>query len=403
MRRIHDRVVGLDVHKKSVTACAEWLTEVKEVRNEKKQFSTTAKGVRELAGWLHTLGVTHVVMESTGVYWKPVFYGLEDNFDVILVNAAHVKNLPGRKTDMSDAQWLADVAAHGMVRASLVPGKGVRGLRELTRYRKQLIKMRTQEIQRLEKLFQDAGIKFTNVASKVWLKSSQNMIQALIDGETDPVVLAKFAKGSLAKRQDELVEALENRWTDYHSVLAKQLADHIQRIDESVKQVSTEIADTCEPWKTQIELLYTVPGVSTMSAEAIIAETSGDMSKFATADHLASWCGLTPGNNQSAGKTRTAKTLRGNSTIKTVMTEVAQVAARTDPYLKAKKARIAKRRGPNKATIAVARTIMIGIWHVLTNNEPWKNPGVDQNNRDLQQKANWHINRTITRPSYPVS
>jgi transposase len=395
MRRIHDRVAGLDVHKKSVTVCAEWV-QGKEVVLDKATFATTGAGVRGLGDWMSERGVTYVVMESTGVYWKPVYYRLEDRFDSLaLVNAGHVKNMPGRKTDMSDAEWLADLAAHGMVRASFVPPPPIRALRELTRYRKQLIRARVQEIQRLEKVFQDAGIKFSSVASAVWLKSSAAMAEALIGGERDALVLAGLAKGSLANRQSALVEAMDNDWQPYHGRLARRLIDHIHSLDEMIASLSDDIVEACGPWEHQIELLCTVPGVARRSAEHIIAETGGDMSVFPTADHLASWCGLAPGNHQSANKSRPARTLFGNSTIKTVMVEAAKAGVRQDGFLRAKKARIARRRGPNKATVAVARAQIVGIWHMLTNNEPWADLGADYYTRrqDPKHEVKRHIAR----------
>ena len=393
MRRIHDRVAGLDVHKKSVTACAECF-DGKEVRTEKARFATTARGVRELAGWLEARSVSRVVMESTGVYWKPVFYGLEDRVEVVeLVNAHHVRNVPGRKTDMADAAWLADVAAHGMVKASFVPPQPIRELRELTRYRKQQIRMRVQEIQRLEKLFQDAGIKFTSVASSVWLKSSQAMVAALIGGERDPAVLALLAKGSLRNKTEALTEAMENRWGDHHRVVAERLVAHIVELDAAIAVLGTEIARRCEPWAHEIELLCTVPGVGARIAEVFIAETGGDMSVFATAHHLASWAGLAPGNNETAGKAKPARARFGNSTIKATMIEASKAGTRADGFLRARKARIARRRGPNKATVAVARSQMIAIWHMLSNDEPWQDLGADYNlkRRDPRHQVNSHV------------
>jgi transposase len=404
MRRIHDRVAGLDVHKSSVTACAEWI-EGKEVVQDKAQFATTAAGVDRLFGWLVERQVTYVVMESTGVYWKPVFYRLEDRVEVVeLVNAAHVKNMPGRKTDMSDAAWLADLAAHGMLRASFVPPPPIRALRELTRYRKQLTRTRVQEIQRLEKVFQDAGIKFTSVASAVWLKSSQAMVEALIAGERDAVVLAGLAKGSLASKREALSEALVNQWRPYHSWLARELVDHVHSIDATIASLSAQIEQCCEPWSEQIALLITVPGVQQRIAESIIAETGGDMSQFPTADHLASWCGLAPGNHESGGKSRATRTLFGNSTIKTVMIEAAKAGVRTDGFLKARYVRIARRRGPNKATVAIARSLIVGIWHVLANNEAWADLGADYylKRQDPQHHVKRHI-AELERLGYTVA
>ena len=235
MRRIHDRVGGLDVHRDSVVACAE-LFDGRSVEVDKATFSTTASGVRALGEWLAVREVELVVMEATGVYWRPVYYGLADRFDELwLVNAHHVKNVPGRKTDMSDAEWLADVAAHGMVRPSFVPPPEIRGLRELTRYRKTQIRARGQEIQRLEKLLQDAGIKLTSVASRVWSQSSRAMVEMLIAGETDPVVLAGLAKGRMRPKIPALVEALESRWVAHHTTVARQILAHIDFLDETIE------------------------------------------------------------------------------------------------------------------------------------------------------------------------
>jgi transposase len=393
MRRIHDRVAGLDVHRDEVTACAEWIDQ-KEVVRQTGTFRTTVAGVNKLGDWLDGLGVTHVMMESTGVYWKPVLYGLEHRFsEVALVNAQHVKNVPGRKTDMSDAAWLADLAAHGMVRASFVPPPEIRALRELTRYRKQMTRNRVQEIQRLEKVFQDAGIKFTSVASEVWLKSSRVMVEALITGQRDPRVLAELSKGKLRSKRPALVEAMENRWAPHHSALAGALIAHIDVLDARIADLSAQIALRATPWNDQIELLQSAPGVGRLVAEVIIAETGADMTVFGDANHLAAWCGLAPGNHQSAGRRRNAPVGHGNSTIKAIMVEAAKAAVRHNGFLRARHAKIARRRGPNKATVAVARSLTVGIWHMLTNNEPWKDLGGDyySSRRDPTKEANWHL------------
>ncbi|MQA92950.1 MAG: IS110 family transposase, partial [Gemmatimonas sp.] len=280
MRRIHDRVGGLDVHRDSVVACAE-VFDGTSVQIDKATFSTTATGVRELGEWLAVREVELVVMEATGVYWRPIYYGLEDRFgELWLVNAHHVKNVPGRKTDMSDAEWLADVAAHGMVRPSFVPPPEIRGLRELTRYRKTQIRARGQEIQRLEKLLQDAGIKLTSVASKVWSQSSRAMVEMLISGETDPAVLAELAKGRMRPKIPALVEALESRWVAHHSTVARQILAHIDFLDDTIDTLTAEIVERVVPFEAAAELLKTIPGVSELTAQTIIAEIGVDMSRF---------------------------------------------------------------------------------------------------------------------------
>lgn len=378
MRRIHDRVAGLDVHRDSVTACTQLYDGV-DVNVEKERFDTTATGIRGLSEWLAEREVTLVVMEATGVYWKPVFYPMEGLFDQMwLVNAAHVRNVPGRKTDMSDAEWLADVAAHGMIRPSFVPPPPIRELRELTRYRKTQVTIRGQEIQRLEKVLQDAGVKLTSVASKVWSKSARAMIEALIAGEVSPQVLAELSKGRMRSKIPALVEALENQWGAHHSAVARQILAHIDFLDQSITTLSEQITERLSPYEAAITLLCTIPGVSITTAEVIVAETGADMSKFPTAGHLASWAGVAPANHESAGRRRPAGTRRGGRWLRNALVESANSASRTNnTYLAAQHRRIARRRGHNKATVAIAHSITVAIWHMLTTGEVYQDPGAD--------------------------
>jgi transposase len=395
MRRIRDRVGGLDVHRDSVVACVE-LFDGHSVEVDKHTFSTTAAGVRELGEWLAEREVELVVMEATGVYWRPVYYGLEDRFDELwLVNAHHVKNVPGRKTDMSDAQWLADVAAHGMVRASFVAPPEIRGLRELTRYRKTQITARSQEIQRLERLFQDAGIKLTSVASKVWSQSSRAMTEMLIAGDADPAVLAELAKGRMRPKIPALIEALENRWLSYHSVVARQILAHIDFLDATIDTLNTEIVESVAPFRAAVELLTTIPGVSTLTAQTIIAETGADMTRFPTAAHLAAWAGVAPASRESAGKRRPAGTRHGSRHLRHSLIEAARAAARTkDTFLSARYQRITRRRGPNKAAVAIAHSILVSAHHMLLTGEIYHDPGAnyyDKRDNDPDRKLHRHI------------
>jgi transposase len=382
MRRIRDRVGGLDVHRDSVVACVE-LFDGHSVEVDKHTFSTTAAGVRELGEWLAEREVELVVMEATGVYWRPVYYGLEDRFaEMWLVNAHHVKNVPGRKTDMSDAQWLADIAAHGMVRASFVPPPQIRGLRELTRYRKTQITARSQEIQRLERLFQDAGIKLTSVTSKVWSKSSRAMTEMLIAGDADPAVLAELAKGRMRPKIPALIEALENRWLSYHSVVARQILAHIDFLDATIDTLNTEIVERVVPFRAAVELLTTIPGVSQLTAQTIIAETGADMTRFPTAAHLAAWAGVAPASRESAGKRRPAGTRHGSRHLRHTLIEAARAAARTKgTFLSARYQRITRRRGPNKAAVAIAHTILNSAHHMLLTGEIYHDSGADYFNQ----------------------
>lgn len=384
MRRIRDRVGGLDVHRDSVVACVKCFG-VGPPRVDKSTFPTTASGVRTLTGWLSERDTELVVMEATGVYWKPVYYGLEGLFDDLwLVNAHHVKNVPGRKTDMADAEWLADVAAHGMIRASFVPPPEIR---ELTRYRKTQIQARSQEIQRLEKLFQDAGIKLTSVTSGVWSKSSRAMVEMLIAGDTDPAVLAELAKGRMRSKIPELVEALESRWGDHHTTVAGQILAHIDFLDATINTLSEKIVERVSPFQVAVDLLTTIPGVSDLTAQIVIAEIGCDMSRFPTPGHLAAWAGVAPASYESAGKRRPAGTRHGTRHLRTTLIEAARAAARTkDTFFAARYQRITRRRGPNKATVAIAHSMLVAIHHILTTGEPYHDLGGDFYTRRVDPK-----------------
>lgn len=394
MERQRDRVAGLDVHRDTVVACV--LAVVgNEAKIDKQRFSTTAKGIRGLIGWLADHEVERVVMEATGVYWKPVFYPLEDLFaEVWLVNAYHVKNVPGRKTDMSDAEWLADVAAHGMVRPSFVPPPEIRGLRELTRYRKTQIKARSQEIQRFEKVFQDAGVKITSVASHVWSKSSREMVSAMIAGTTDPAKLAELAKSRMRSKIPALTEALEGNWKPYHSTVAARIMAHIDFLDAQIAELSDQIIEATRPFESAITLITTIPGVSRLTAEVIIAEIGVDMSRFPTAGHLCAWAGVAPASHESAGKRRAAGTRRGGRALKVALTEAAKAASRSKgTRLAARYQQIARRRGPGRATTAVAHTILAIVWHMLSTGEVYTDLGADfyERKRDPAREINRHI------------
>jgi transposase len=378
-----DNVAGLDVHRDSVVACAR-LGRGEHPRVIKKSFKTTTAGVGELAGWLADLEVTRVVMESTGVYWKPVYYGLEGLFPQLwLVNAYHVKNVPGRKTDMADAEWLADVAAHGMVRPSLVPEPAARELRELTRYRKTQVTMRAQEVQRLDKVLQDAGIKISSVASTVLGKSTRAMIEALIAGERDPAVLADMALTRMRPKIGALSQALVGRFGAHHGAVATAILAHIDFLDANIAALDEEVAARLGPFRAAVELLKTIPGVGQIAAEVFVAETGGDMSRFPSASHLAAWAGLAPANDESAGKHRPAGTRKGARWLRKAFIESAKSASRSrGTYLAAQYRHLAARRGPNKATVAVAHSIIVAAWHMLSTGARYQDLGPD-----------WHTSR----------
>lgn len=308
MKQIRDKVGGLDVHRDSVVACWRVQSPDGSIESTKASFATTAKGLGELAAYLTQASVTTVVMEATGVYWKPVYYSLEGLFaELWLCNAQHVKNVPGRKTDLCDAEWLADVAAHGMVRPSFVPPPEIRELREITRYRRTQVEERGKEIQRLEKVLQDAGIKLTSVASAVWSASSREMIEALIVGERDPKVLAQMAKRRMRTKISRLEEALSGRFGDHHAIVCRQIIDHIDFLDRAIESLTAEITERLLPFEGAVTTLCSITGVSHITAETIIAETGADMSRFPTAGHLCAWAGIAPASYESGRQATTCR------------------------------------------------------------------------------------------------
>src|SRR5487761_1245861 len=379
MKRIRDRVAGLDVHRDTVVACCRIADPSGEFEVSKQSFATTRKGLGELAAFLSGAAVGTVAMEATGVYWKPVYYALEGLFDELwLCNAQHVKNVPGRKSDLSDAEWLADVAAHGMVRPSFVPPPEIRELREITRYRKTQSDARAREIQRLEKVLQDAGIKLTSVASAVWSGSSREMIEALISGIRDPSVLAQMAKGTMRKKIDRLEEALSGHFGEHHAIVCRQIIAHIDFLDASIGALTAEVTTRLAPFEAAVAVVVSLPGISRRTAEVIVAETGADMSRFGTPGQLCAWAGVAPASYESAGKRRPAGSRHGSQWLRHALIEAARAAGHTkNSYYAAQYARIARRRGPNKAVVAVANSMLSTIWHLLSNGTFFEDPGGD--------------------------
>ncbi len=416
MEQIHERVAGLDVHRDSVAACVRTAGHFTPggVANEKERFATTTTELARLASWLADRQVTLVAMEATGVYWKPVYYALEHRFEVWLCNAHHVKNVPGRKTDMSDAEWLADVAAHGMVRASFVPPQPIRELRELTRYRKTQIDARGAEIQRLEKLLQDAGIKLTSVASKVLTQSGRLMVEALIAGQRDPAALAELAKGKLRPKIPQLTEALNGHFGAHHAVGARRILGHVDFLDASIATLTEQIDLRMQPYGAVRCLLTQIPGFDRLIIDTVIAETGADMTRVPSAAHLANWSGVCPGNHESAGKRRRVGVVPGNRWLRRTLIEAAHAAARSKgSYFGAQYRQIARRRGPNKAAVAVAHSLSDLVWHMLSTGECFTDLGADyfQRRRDPQREADRLIRQlealgygvTVTEPPTPAA
>jgi transposase len=389
VERIVERPGALDVHKASVTACVR-IWEGRKLTEQIAEFQTTVAGLLALGDWLSALGVRQVVMEATGVYWKPVWAVLEDSFELMLVNARHVKQCPGRKTDVLDSQWLCQLLEAGLLRASFVPPKPIRTLRNLTRYRKTQINDRQRESSRLHKILEDTGIKLSCVASDILGKSGRDMLDALVTGTTDPVVLADLARGQLRKKIPALQAALVGRFEDEHTLVVGQILAHIDFLDEAIDRLSAEIEERIRPFAAQRDLLMTIPGVKQRAAEVLISEIGVDMSAFPTPKHLASWAKMCPGNDQSAGKRRSGKTGKGNKWLRATLTEATLAATRTkNSYLAAQYQRLRGRRGHSKAVTAVGHSILTAAWHMLQTGELYRDLGGDyftQRNPDQATK-----------------
>lgn len=374
-----DRVAGLDVHKKTVTACVRVPGEDRERVEHKRTFPTFRADLESMRDWLVGHQVTLVVMEATGVFWKPVWMVLEDAtaFELKLVNARHVKQVPGRKTDVGDAAWLARLGEVGLLRGSFIPPREIRELRDLTRYKKRLIQDRTREGQRVEKVLEDTGIKMQAVASKTLGMSGRAMLDALIAGERDPEVLADLAKGRLRDKIDDLVRALHGDIGAHHVEMLRLHLDHIDYLTATIARLDARIDEVMAPFARARDRLVTIPGIGPQVAETILAECGPDMSVFPTAAHLASWAGLCPGNNESGGKHRTGKTRPGNVWLLDALTQAAWSAARTDTFLAARFRRLSRRLGKKKAIVAVAHTVIIAVWHVLADDRDYQDLGSD--------------------------
>ncbi len=380
MEVVHPRCAGIDVSKKDAKVCVR----VAGAGRRKASSTVTTWGavtnqVLALRDHLIEAKVTLVVMEATSDYWKPFYYLLEGGpFAVMLVNARHAKNLPGRKTDVSDAAWLADLGAHGLVRGSFVPPEPIRQLRDLTRTRTMIARVRGQEAQRLEKLLEDAGIKLSSVASDITGVSGRAMLEALIAGERDPAVLADFAKRRMRSKIPELTEALTGRFSEHHGFLARVHLDLIDQHSKALAELDARIEVMIEPFRSARDLLVSIPGISVIVADVVIAETGGDMSRFPTAGHLASWAGTCPGSNESAGRVKSTHTRPGNPYLKGALGAAAMSAARShDTYFGAKYRRIASRRGPVKAIVVIEHAMLIAIWNMLTTGAYYDDPGGD--------------------------
>jgi len=373
-----ERQSALDVHKAQVTACVRLPQEGGGRRELVEQFSTTVPGLLALADWLAAHGVKHVVMEATGDYWKPVWHLLEEDFELMLVNARHVKQVPGRKTDVSDAAWLCRLAEAGLLTASFVPPKPIRDLRLLTRYRRTQIAERKREAQRLHKALEDTGIKLDCVATDILGKSGRAMLDALVSGTTDPEVLADLALGKLRKKIPALKDALQGRFGPLHALLIGSILAHLDFLDEHISGLSAAIEEQIAPFAAARDLLMSIPGVGQRTAEIVIAEIGVDMSCFPTAGHLASWAGQCPGNDQSAGKRRSGRTRKGSKNLNLALKDAAMAAIRSNgTYLQALYRRKRPALGHGRAVGAVKHAMLCACWHMLNTGELYNDLGGD--------------------------
>lgn len=372
MKVVYERCCGLDVHKKTVVACA-ITPEGQEVRT----FGTMTNDLLQLADWLAGKGVTHVAMESTGVYWKPVYNLLEGlGMTLLVVNAHHIKAVPGRKTDVKDAEWIADLLRHGLVRGSHIPDRPQRELQELVRYRKGLIQQRAQVINRIQKVLEGANIKLSSVARDVVGVSGRAMLEAMVAGEGDALTLASLARGRLRRKQGDLEEALRGLVGPHQRFLLQSQLRHLDFLDQEIVHLSEEIAQRMRPFEDALQRLDTIPGVGRRAAEQVLAEIGPDIRRFPTAAHLASWARVCPGNNESAGKRKSGRTGSGNRWLREALLEAAWAAARSrHTYLSAQYHRLAARRGTKRAIVAVAHTILVIIHHLLEEDTVYRELG----------------------------
>lgn len=403
MQVMFERCAGLDVHKKQVTACV-MVGEGKELKIEIKSFGTTTAELLELSDWLSSFGVTQVALESTGVYWKPIYNLLEGHFELWLVNAQHIKGVPGRKTDVKDAQWLAQLLRHGLVRKSFVPPLPQRQLRELTRHRSNLVGRRSQAINELHKILESTNIKLGDVATDITGVSARLMLEQIVQGQTDAGVLAELAKGRLRQKMDRLKLALQGRVLPHHQLILAQLLAEMDWLEEQILEVGGEIGQRLSAERELIERLDEIPGVNERVAQVMIAELGTDMSRFGAAPRMVSWAGMCPGHNESAGKRRSGRTRHGNRYVKAIAVEAAQAAIRKkNSYMGARYRRLAARRGKKRAIVAVGRTILETYFLLVSRKIKYRDLGQDYFDRRNPERLIKHLSKRIENLGYNVT
>ena len=403
MEIVYSRCAGADVHKKTVVVCVILPNDHGGWRKETRTFGTMTADLLALSDWLQQCGCTHVAMESTGEYWKPVFNILEGNFEVLLVNAQHIKAVPGRKTDVSDAEWIADLLRHGLLRASFIPPVAQRELRDLTRFRSTFVRERATLTNRVQKVLEDANLKLAAVASDVMGVSGRAMLAALLDGQGDPEKLADLARGRLREKRPDLIKALTGRVKAHHRFILTELLCQIDNLEEAITRFDEQIKTQCAPFEDAVILLDTIPGVARATAEVIVAEIGTDMSRFPSADHLAAWAGVAPGNNESAGRRRSGKTRKGDRPLGVALNQAAHGAAHTkNTYLAAQYRRLAKRRGKKKAIMAVAHSILVIAYHLIQRKEPYRELGGDYFDKPRPEVATKQLVKRLEQLGYSV-
>jgi len=385
MEVLHKRCAGLDVHQQTVVACAR-LAQGRQVRHEVATFETTTKGLTSMRQWLRQLRCTHAAMESTGVYWKPVWQVLEGSVELLLANAQEVRNVPGRKSDVSDATWLAELMAHGLIRGSFVPASTVQALRELSRTRTQLTRESSRHTQRIQKTLDAAGIRLTGVISNVLGATGRAIVEALIAGESDPETLLKLKRKGIRASDEQLRDALQGRLREHHRLLLRVHLEHVDAIAQTIRELEVRMGELLDPFRQQVELLKTMPGIQETAARIVLAEIGFDLGRFPTAAQLVAWAGLCPRNDQSAGRRRSTHLRHGNAWLRTVLIQAAWAASRKkDCYLRALYLRLRARRGARKAVVAVAASMLTSIYYMLCRGQPYAEQApthFDQRTRD---------------------
>jgi transposase len=400
---MYKRCAGLDVHQKSVVACARVVDDGK-VTEEVRTFETTTKGLLELATWLESAGCTHAAMEATGVYWKPVWHVLEPTFELVLANAAHIKNVPGRKTDVADAVWIADLLAHGLIRGSFVPPTPIQDLRALMRTRKQLVREAARNTQRIQKALEDANIKLTSVISDILGKSGRAVLNALVEGEADPEKLVALTSRRLKAPREVLIEALRGNVREQHRFLIKLHLGQVDALNKAIGELDERVEAHLDPFRKNVELLTTMPGISDTAANVLVSEVGYDMVRFPTAAHLVSWAGFCPRADQSAGKRRSSRIRHGAPWLKATLVQCAWAAIKTkDSYLRSQFYRLKSRVGPMKAIVAVAASMLTAAYHMLKTGCEYKDLGGSYLDRRDQAKLAKRLVRRLEALGLKVS